>query len=116
MDFKINDTVYIKSYYEKSIYREYIIKFLNKEYAILGCKCKTNCFDFKKIPLKHLTKEVNKIEETEQINKGDFVKCIIDNIHIEEGVVIETYKNFVLVLIGLKRKKVSKNRVIVLNN
>ncbi len=112
--FKIGDNVYIKSYYEKSSYKPYVIKFLNEKYAIINNK--HGGYDFKKIPLKNLTKQVKNSEETEKIVKGDFVKCIIDNIHIEEGIVIETYKNFVLVLIGLKRKKVSKNRVIVLNN
>jgi hypothetical protein len=111
---KVGDKVYIKSEYEKSVFNPYIIHSLNKNYAII--EFKNEGLLYKKMSLNSLTKVKENIISAEQIKKGDLVKCIINNSSIEEGIVINVYKNFVLTLINLEKKKVSKNRIIVINN
>lgn len=112
--FKTNDVVYIKSDYEKNILKKYKIYCLNNEYAIIINK--ENSQIYKKIPLKKLTKDRDFVVASEVIKKGDLVKCVVDSALVLEGVVIESYNTFVLVIIGTKKKKISKNRVIVINN
>lgn len=111
--FKVGDKVYIKSEYEKTAFNSYEIYCLNKHYAII--EIKNEGVLYKKIPLNLLTKNKNNVINSEVIYKGDLVKCIINNASIEEGIVINVYRNFVLTLIGLEKKKVSKNRIIVIN-
>lgn len=111
--FKAGDKVYIKSDYEKTVFNSYEIYCLNKKYAIIEIKNEGQLY--KKIPLNLLTKHRKNVVNSENITKGDLVKCIINNSSISEGIVIDVYNNFVLVLIGLEKKKVSKNRIIVIN-
>lgn len=112
--FKKDDLVYIKSDYEKNILKQYKIHCLNNKYAIIINK--ENSQIYKKILLNKLTKDKNFVVSAEKIKKGDLVKCVVDSSKVQEGVVISSYNNFVLVLIGTKKKKISKNRVIVVNN
>ena len=112
--FKIGDFVYIKSYYVKYNFNKHEILYLNNDYALI--KNKKNGELYKKVAIKDITKFKETAINSENIVKGDLVKCIVDNNKIEEGVVIDVYENFVLVLISTLKKKVSKNRVIVINN
>ena len=111
--FRVGDKVFIKSDYEKTVFNAYEIYCLNKQYAII--EIKNEGLLYKKIPLNLLTKYKKNVVNSEAIYKGDLVKCIINNSSVEEGIVINVYNNFVLVLIGLEKKKVSKNRIIVIN-
>ena len=82
--FKEGDKVYIKSTYEKTKFKSYKIHCLNKNYAILEVKSESQLY--KKIPLEFLSKNIEDSISTETINKGDLVKCIINNSLIKEGV------------------------------
>tara|TARA_B100001989_G_C24333011_1_gene361021 strand:+ start:316 stop:669 length:354 start_codon:yes stop_codon:yes gene_type:complete len=113
-EFKTGDKVYIKSDYEKTVYNSYKIHSLNNTHAII--EIKNQGVLYKKIPLNILTKNKSNVVSSENIKKGDLVKCIINNSSIEKGIIIHVYKTFVLVLVGLSKKKVSKNRIIVLNS
>jgi hypothetical protein len=112
--FNVGDFVYVKSYYIKNNFSKHEILYLNKSYALI--KNKKNGELYKKVAIKDITKSKETAVITEDIVKGDLVKCIVDNSRIEQGIVIDAYENFVLVLISTKKKKVSKNRVIVVNN
>lgn len=112
--FNVGDEVYIRSDSEKNLLKPYEIYYLNESYSII--KTKTNNSIYKKISLSRLTKVKERIIDAEVIQKGDLVKCIIDNYAIQEGLVIDVYNTFILVLIGNKKKKVSKNRALVINN
>lgn len=111
--FKKGDTVYIKSDYEKNTFKRHVVYCCNKEYAIITTK--NNSEIYKKIPLNRITKYKQKAVNSEIIKKGDLVKCVVDNSSIREGIVIEVYNTFILILVDLKKKKISKNRVIVIN-
>ena len=113
-EFSVGDFVYIKSYYVKNNFNKHEILYLNKNYALI--KNKKNGELYKKVAIKDITKLKETAVNSEVILKGDLVKCIVDNSKIEEGIVIDVYENFVLVLISTIKKKVSKNRVIVINN
>tara|TARA_B100001287_G_C22250739_1_gene330326 strand:- start:57 stop:410 length:354 start_codon:yes stop_codon:yes gene_type:complete len=113
-EFSVGDFVYIKSYYVKNNFNKHEILYLNNNYALI--KNKKNGELYKKVAIKDITKLKETVVNSEVILKGDLVKCIVDNSKIEEGIVIDVYDNFVLVLISTKKKKVSKNRVIVINN
>lgn len=112
--FNVGDEVYIRSDCEKNILKPYEIFCLNKAYSII--KTKSNNEIYKKISLNRLTKFKEQIINAEVIKKGDLVKCIINNHIVQEGLVIDVYNTFILVLIGQKKKKVSKNRALVINN
>ena len=113
-EFSKGDLVYIKSDYEKNMFEAYKVCCLNKSYAIIITN--KNSEIYKKIALDRLTKIKNNVVNSESIIKGDLVKCVVNNSSIQEGLVINVYNTFVLVLVGLKKKKISKNRVIVINN
>ena len=113
-EFSKGDLVFIKSDYEKNIFESYEICCLNKSYAIIITN--KNSEIYKKVSLDRLTKTIHNVVNAEHIKKGDLVKCVVNNTAVQEGLVINTYNTFVLVLIGLKKKKISKNRVIVINN
>ena len=110
---KEGDIVYIKSSYVKNNFSKHEILYLNENYALI--KNNKNGELYKKVSTKSITKKIENVVDTESIEKGDLVKCIINNCKIEEGIVIDVYENFVLVLISTLKKKVSKNRVIVIN-
>ena len=109
---KIDDTVYIKSYEDKRKITTYKIIYLNNTHAIIATLNKKL---HKKISLDLLTTRKEEAKSVENIKKGDLVKCILNDFTVEEGVVIESYKYFVLVLVGKKRRKMIKNKIIVLN-
>lgn len=113
-NFKKGDFVYLKSFYVKRNFNKHEIIYVNKNYALI--KNNKNGELYKKISVKFITKFRESVVESELIKKGDLVKCIVDNCNIEEGIVIEVYETFVLVLISTNKKKISKNRVIVINN
>ena len=68
----------------------------------------------KKISVDFLTTNIDESFSSEEIKKGDLVKCI-DSFTIKEGIVLESYSTFLLVLIGNKKKKITKNKAILLN-
>lgn len=110
--FFIDDIVYIKSSMLNKKSTKYKITYLNNDFAFLYDFQKTKTY--RKERLCMLTKKCYSNEICESIKKGDLVKCIINNFKLENGIVINTYKNFVLVLIQSKTKKISKNNVIVI--
>ena len=109
---KIDDIVYIKSYIDKRKITPYRIVYLNDTHAIIST---LNSKLHRKVSLDLLTSTKDESKSVEEINKGDLVKCILNDFTVEEGIIIESYKYFVLVLIGKKRRKMTKNKVIVLN-
>ena len=111
--FILGDIVFIKSSLFNKNNTEYKIVYLNEDFALLYDYSKTKTY--RKISLSLLTKRSKSNFYCEDIKKGDLVKCIINNFRIEEGIVLECYTNFVLVLIKRERKKLSKNNVIVIN-
>ena len=111
--FVLGDTVFIKSSLFNKNNTEYEIVYLNEDFALLYDHSKTKTY--RKISLNLLTKRSKSNLYCEDIKKGDLVKCIINSFRIEEGIVLECYTNFVLVLIKRERKKLSKNNVIVIN-
>ena len=60
---------------------------------------------YRKVSLDLLTTSKEKAIPVEDIKKGDLVKCIINDFTIAEGIVIENYVYFVLVLVGIKKEK-----------
>ena len=108
---KINDIVYIKSYKAVIKNKPYKIVYINKTHAIITDIDHTR---MKKISIDFLTSDITKTFFSETVKKGDLVKCI-DSFTIREGIVLETYNTFLLVLIGNKKKKITKNKVILLN-
>ena len=109
---KIDDIVYIKSYMDKRKITSYKIVYLNDTHAIIST---LNNKLHRKVSLDLLTSTKEEAKSVENIKKGDLVKCILNDFTVEEGIIIESYKYFVLVLIGKKRRKMTKNKVIVLN-
>lgn len=108
---KINDIVYIKSHKVRIKNKPYKIVHINNTHAIIG---DTENFYMKKISIEYLTKDINSIYTLEKIKKGDLVKCI-DDFTVKQGIVLECYNTFLLVLIGTKKKKITRNKVILLN-
>ena len=108
---KINDIVYIKAHRAVVKSKPYKIIYINKTHAIIS---DLDNIRMKKISNEFLTTDIEKSYASEVIKKGDLVKCI-DSFTIKEGIVLESYNTFLLVLIGNKRKKITKNKVIVLN-
>ena len=108
---KTGSIVYIKSYQAKIKNKLYKIVYINKTHAIIS---DMDANFFKKIAIEFLTTNVNEAYNSENIKKGDLIKCI-DSFSIKEGIVLEVYNTFLLILIGGKRKKVTKNKVVLLN-
>ena len=108
---KTNDIVYIKSYKAVIKNKPYKVVYLNDTHAIITDIDNVRML---KISKDFLTRDPNKTFSSEVINKGDLVKCI-DSFTIKEGIVLEVYNTFLLVLIGNKKRKITKNKVILLN-
>ena len=108
---KTNDIVYIKSYKAVIKNKPYKIVYINNTHAIIT---DIDSIRMLKISIDFLTKDPGKTFSSETIKKGDLVKCI-DSFTIKEGIVLETYNTFLLVLIGNKKRKITKNKVILLN-
>lgn len=109
---KTGSIVYIKSYVNKRKITPYKIVYLNYTHAIIST---LNNKLHRKISIDLLTTTKEESKSVEDIKKGDLVKCILNDFTVEEGIVIESYKYFVLVLIGKRKRKMTKNKVIVLN-
>ena len=108
---KINDIVYIKAHRAVVKSKPYKIIYINSTHAFIT---DMDNIRIKKISIEFLTTNVNKSFVSEKIKKGDLVKCI-DSFTIKEGIVLESYSTFLLVLIGNKKKKITKNKAILLN-
>jgi hypothetical protein len=108
---KINDIVYIKSYKAKRKNNPYKIVYINNTHAIIS---DMDSIRMTKMSIDFLTLDSNNVYSSEPIKKGDLVKCI-DSFAIKEGLVLESYNTFLLVLIGNKKRKITKNKVILLN-
>ncbi len=107
----INDIVYIKSCKAVIKNKPYKIVYINKTHAIIT---DIDNIRMQKIAIDFLTIDTSKTYLSESIKKGDLVKCI-DNFTVKEGIVLETYNTFLLVLVGNKKRKITKNKVILLN-
>tara|TARA_B100001059_G_C17275320_1_gene305592 strand:- start:37 stop:369 length:333 start_codon:yes stop_codon:yes gene_type:complete len=107
----INDIVYIKSCKAVIKNKPYKIVYINKTHAIIT---DIDNIRMQKISIDFLTIDTNKTYSSESIKKGDLVKCI-DSFTVKEGIVLEVYNTFLLVLVGNKKRKITKNKVILLN-
>jgi hypothetical protein len=109
----VGDFVYIKSCFVKNKKTCYEVLYLNEDFVLI--RDEKNSVPYKKLHLSCVTKNRENVSNSENISKGDLVKCIVSNNKIQEGIVISVYKNSVLVLINAVRKRLSKNRVIVVS-
>ena len=109
----VGDYVYIKSCFTKNKKSCHEVLYLNDSFVLI--KDEKNSIPYKKLHLSCVTKNRENVSNTELVCKGDLVKCIVSNNKIQDGIVISVYKNSVLVLINSVRKRLSKNRVIVVS-
>jgi len=108
---KANDIVYIRAHRAVVKSKPYKIIYINRTHAFIS---DMDNIRIKKISIDFLTTNIDESYNSEKIEKGDLVKCI-DSFTMKEGIVLESYSTFLLVLIGNKKKKITKNKVILLN-
>jgi hypothetical protein len=109
---KSNKKVYIKNYLDCNVFEPdlYIVIDVSKDFAII----KHHDLGFyRKVHVSSLTTDKKSASYQETFKKGDLVICIINNHIIQNGIIINLYKNAVLVLIQGKRKRISKNKVFI---
>lgn len=107
--------VYIKNYLDCNIFEpdEYTVVDISEDFALIK-HC--NLEFYRKVHVSSLTIDKKNATYQEAFKKGDLVICIINNHIIQNGIIINVYKNSVLVLIQGQRRRVSKNKVFIKSN
>ena len=110
-----NKKVYIKNYLDCNIFEPdaYTVVDISEDFALIK-HC--NLDFYRKVHVSSLTTDKKNATYQEAFKKGDLVICIINNHIIQNGIIINIYKNSVLVLMQGQRRRVSKNKVFIKSN